>query len=140
MRTAFKIIPVILDFIVAVISWIMAWKSFFSNRFLPFHEKAAGKTLEQLDEGVRDVILALMKITGFGFLTVGIMLVVFPVMNFFKPQIMTGIGIPLICGIYCFGLFLVNRQLYLKSGAETPWKGSLIAAAILFIGIIMTIL
>ena len=140
MQIVIKIIPIILYFVVGVISLVMAQKSLFSKGFISFHEKAAGTTLEKLDERIQNVILALMRTTGLGFLVVGLLLVVFPFINYFKSNVIIGFGIPLVCGIYCFGLFLSNYQLHKKSGVETPWKGSLITVVIMAIGIISSML
>jgi hypothetical protein len=139
MRIAVDAIPIVLYGVVAAISWIMAWKSLSYGRFLPFHEKAAGKSLDQLDEGVQTVILALMRTVGLGFLTVGALLTTVSVVECFKPRTLFGIGILTVCGIYCFGLFLVNVRLHKTSGVETPWKGSLIAAAMILGGIIISL-
>lgn len=140
MENAFKILPMVLYLIVGIISLVMAQKSLFSSGFISFHEEAAGMSLEKLDPRVQNVILALMKTTGLGFLVVSLLLVVFPVINYFKSDSIIQFGIPIVCGIYCFGLFLANYQLHKKSGVETPWKGSLVAVAIIVVGIIVSIL
>ena len=140
MQSVIKIIPIILYFIVGVISLVMAQKSIFSKGFISFHEESAGTSLEKLDQKVQNVIRALMKTTGLGFLVVGLLLVVLPVMNYFKSDLIIGSGIPFICGIYCFGLFLVNYQLHKKSGVKTPWRGALIAVLILAVGITISML
>jgi uncharacterized membrane protein YidH (DUF202 family) len=137
---AIKTVPIILYFIVGVVSLVMAQKSLFSKGFISFHEEAAGMPLMKLDQSVQNVILGLMRTTGLGFLVVGMLLLVFPVINYFKSEKIIGLGIPIVCGVYCFGLFLANYQLHKKSGKETPWKGSLIAVVIIVVGIIISIL
>ena len=134
-----KTVPVILYLMVGIVSLVMAKKSLLSERFIPFHENAAGMPLEQLDQRLQNVILALMKTTGLGFLVVGIQLVVFPILNYFMPGPVSELGIPLACEIFCFGLFLVNYRLHKKSGVTTPWKNSLIAMVIIGVGIILSI-
>jgi hypothetical protein len=64
----------------------------------------------------------------------------YPIMNYFESDKIIRFGIPIVCGIYCFGLFLANYQLHKKSGVETPWKGSLIALALILAGIIISTL
>ena len=140
MQIVVKIIPIILYFIVGVISLVMAKKCLFSKEFLSFHEKAVGTSLGELDQKVQNVILALMRTTGLGFLIMGLLLVVFPVINYFKSNAIIRFGIPFVCVIYCFGLFLANYQLHKKSGVETPWKGSLIAVVIIAAGITISML
>jgi hypothetical protein len=140
MDIVIKIIPIVLYLIVGVISLVMAQKTLFSKGFISFHEEAAGTSLGKLDTRVQNVILLLMRTTGLGFLVVGLLLMVFPLINYFKSNVIIGLGIPFVCGIYCFGLFLTNYQLHKKSGVKTPWKGSLIALAILTIGMIISML
>jgi hypothetical protein len=140
MHVLIKAIPVILYFLVGIISLVMAQKSLFSKGFLPFHEAAVGTSLGKLDQRVQNVILALMRTTGLGFLSVGSLLVVFPVVNYLKPDPVIRLGIPFVCEVYCLGLFLTNYRLHKKSGVETPWKGSLIAVVVIAIGMIISYL
>jgi hypothetical protein len=139
MHFTYKILPIILYFIVGVIALIMAHKSLFSKTFLSFHEKAVGITLDKLDINIQNIILSLMRTTGLGFLIVGILLLFVPLISYFKSETMIMLFIPFICLIYCFGLFLVNYKLYKISDAETPWKGSLISVIIIIVGIIISI-
>ena len=140
MQILLKIIPLALYFIVGLISLSMAHKSLLSKTFISFHEAAARTPISNLDERLQHVILSIMRTTGLGFLVVGLLLIIFPLINYFKPNAAIGLGIPMICGIYCFGLYLVNYRLHKNSRVETPWKGSLVAAAILAVEIIITIL
>jgi hypothetical protein len=140
MQTTLKIIPLILYLIVGLISLVMAWKSLASKEFIPFHEEAAGMPLGKLEQRVQNVIIALMRTTGLGFLAVGLLLVGFPVVIYFKPDSSMMLVIPLIAAIYCIGLFLVNYQLHKKANVETPWIGSLIAAIVIVAGMVISML
>lgn len=140
MKHAAGMIPIILYLIVGIVSLVMARKCLFSKSFVLFHEKAAGTSMEKLDQKIQNVVLALMRTTGLGFLIVGIFLVAFPIMNFFKPDLVSGLGIPFVCEIYCLGLFIANYRLHRKAGVGTPWKGSLVAAAMLLLGMLISFL
>jgi hypothetical protein len=140
MKALIRWAPLISCLIAGIISLAMAWKSLFSRRFIPFHEAAAGTPLENVDPRVRLVILSLMRTSGLGFLAVGLLLVIFPIAEFTRPEGLVSAGIPLLGAIYCFGLFLVNLRLKGKSGAETPWKGSLMAGVLLIAAMIITLL
>jgi hypothetical protein len=59
----------------------MAYKSLFSKKFLPFHEQAAGKPWHTVEDGLQRVVLALMKVSGLGFLVVGLLLIIFPIIK-----------------------------------------------------------
>ena len=135
-----KIIPVFLYMIVGCISLTMAYKNMFSNRLIPFQEHAAGKSLSEMDVGIQSVILALMKVSGLGFLVVSLLLLIFPLVNYFENSAFIKYAIPSISLLYCFGLFLFNYRLYDQTKVETPWKRSLYAAIIIGLGIILSIL
>ena len=49
MNDTFRIIPILLFVIIGVISMVMAIKNLFSTKFLPFHEKAANKPWDEID-------------------------------------------------------------------------------------------
>ena len=135
MREIFKIVPIGLYFIVGAISLIMAFKSLLSKKFIPFHEAAAGKPWDQVDRPLQFVIIALMRVSGLGFLVVALLLMVFPTVNYFKPDPFVRFAIPSITFLYCAGLFLANYYLYKQSKTSTPWKGALLAMVIIIIGI-----
>ena len=135
-----RIVPMVLYFIIGLISLFMAIKNFFSKSFLPFHEKAAEKTWNELEDPLKLLILTFMRITGLGFLVLAILLLVFPVVNYYHPTAFYNYLIPVIALLYCFGLYLINYSLYKKTKANTPWKGSLYAMFMITIGIIISIL
>lgn len=138
MQVAAQIASVMLYSTVGVISLAMAVKCLTFNRFIPFHEKAAGVPLERLDQRIQNVILGLMRTTGLGFLVVGMLLLVVPIVCYLGADRIVELGIPFICAIYCLGLFLANYRLHKQSGVATPWRGSLVSAVMIFAGIIIT--
>jgi FtsH-binding integral membrane protein len=138
MKDIIKVIPVIFYFIVGIISLIMAVKSLLSKKFISFHEQAAGKPLDNLDKPLQLVILTIMKVSGLGFFVVAILLIVFPIVNYFRRDEFIKYAIPLISIIYCTGLFLVNYYLYKETKASTPWKKSLFVIIILLAGLIIS--
>jgi hypothetical protein len=133
-----KIIPVCLYMIVGVISLTMAYKNIFANRIIPFQEQAAGKSWNDIEKGVQFVIIALMKVSGLGFFVVALLLMIFPVVNYFDNNSFVRYAIPVISLLYCFGLFLFNYHLYIQTKVNTPWKRSLYAAIIISVGLILS--
>lgn len=129
-----------LYFLVGLISLVMAFKSLSSTRFLPFHEAASGKSWDTLDKPLQGVVVALLRVGGLGFLVVGLLLLIFPIVNIYLQDRFTMLAVPAITLIYCCGLFWANYHLYKQTGASTPWKGSLAAAGIVCAGIVISIL
>ena len=115
MKETFKIIPILLYGIVGIISMVMAIKNLFSTRFLPFHEKAANEPWDAIENPLKQVILTLLRFVGLGFLLVSILLVVFPIINYFIPNNFYKYSIPIVALIFCTGLFVINYFLYRKN-------------------------
>jgi hypothetical protein len=116
----------------------MSCKNIFSNKVLPFHEQAARMPWDKVDRSLQDVVIALMRASGLGFLVMALLLMISPVANYFNPNVFLKYGIPLVSLMYCTGLFMVNFSLYKKTKAATPWKGSLYALLIIFAGIVIS--
>jgi hypothetical protein len=133
-----KIFPLFLYFPVGIVSLMMAYKSIFSTRFLPFQEQAAGKSWENIDPGVQTVIRALMKVSGLGFLPVALLLLILPIINYFDHESLFQYLLPVIAFLYCLGLFFVNHRLAVQTKAKTPWKGSLYASVFIGIGMVLS--
>ena len=140
MNQALKILPVVLFAIVGLISAAMAFKNLSAKRILPFNEKASGKLWNDLENPFKLVILSLMKLVGLGFLIMSFLTIIFPFINYFEPNPVYEYLVPAIALAYCAGLFAVNFSVYKKTKAETPWKGSLYAAVIILIGIVISVL
>lgn len=139
MKEILNIIPMVLYFIVGIICLVMAGKCFFSNKFLPFHEKAAAKPWNEIEDPLKLVILSFLRLGGLGFLIISILLMVCPMVNYFMQNIFYKYSIPVIALIYCIGLFVNNYVLYKKTKAATPWKGSLYVMFAIIVGIITSI-
>lgn len=133
------IIPVVLYMSVGVVSLVMAFKSLFATKYLPFQEKAANKPWEEIGSGLQLVILSLLRLSGLGFLVIAVLLITFPVINYLIPGRFYKYSIPVTALIFCTGLFVNNYLLHKKTGSDTPWKGSLYAAFAILAGIIIAI-
>lgn len=131
-----ELVPIGLYFIVGYVCIIMARKNLFSNQFIPFHEKAAGIAWDKVGMPLQFVIIALMRVSGLGFLVIGLLLTIFPIVNYFNPDPFVKYAIPVISILYCAGLFLANYNLHIQTKASTPWKGSLYVMFIIIIGIV----
>jgi hypothetical protein len=140
MNELIKILSILLYMIVGIISMVMAVKSLFSNKFLLFHERAANKTWDEIDNPLKLVILSLLRLVGLGFLIISILLLVFPIVNYFIPNNFYKYSIPIVALIFTTGLFFMNYSLYKKTKATTPWKGSLYAMLAIIVGFIISLL
>ncbi len=89
---------------------------------------------------MQEVVIVLMRVSGLGFLIVGVMLIVFPPANYFLQSAFFRYAVPMIAMVYCSGLFLYNYRLHVRTSAETPWKKSLYAVVALIAGLLFSVL
>lgn len=125
--------------LVGVISLSMAYKNLMAMKLNAFNEQAAEKSWNELGEGIQAVLIALMRVSGLGFLVVGLMLIFFPLVNLPEEGSFVRYGVPLISFLYCIGLAVVNYRLYIQTRVETPWKRSIYAAAVIAIALIVSL-
>jgi hypothetical protein len=138
MKELIKIIPIGLYIFVGIISLVMACKCLFSNKFISFHQEAAGIAWDNISKSLQFVILALMRVSGLGFLAMGCLMIVFPIVNYFNPDPFSKYAVPVISFLYCSGLFLTNYYLYRNTKAKTPWKASLLAMFLISLGLVIS--
>ena len=91
-----EVITIVLYGFVGAVSLKMAFKNLFSKKYLLFHEKAAGRSWEEIDKPLQVVIMALMRISGLGFLMTGLLLLIFPVVNHFMHNEFLRYSIPVV--------------------------------------------
>jgi hypothetical protein len=140
MNGILSVVSTILYFITGIICLLMAIKTISSSRFLPFHEKASGLSWDEIDSQLQTVIVTTIRISGLGFLIIFLTLTILPILNWFVNDKIIKYYIPFISMVFCTGLFIFNYQLYRKTKAVTPWKGSLIAFIIIVISFVLSIL
>jgi hypothetical protein len=135
-----KILTVAVYFVLGIVCLKMAFKSIFSKKYLPFHEEAADKQWDQIENRLQYLILALLRISGLGFLIVFLILTVLPVFNYFIPDPFFRYFVPGISFIFCLGLFIFNFLLFKQTKAKTPWIGSLVVMIIIVMNFILSFL
>ena len=133
-----ELISIAIYAIVGLISLVMAYKSITSNKFIIFQQKAAAVPWENIDSRLQFVIIALMRISGLGFLIVAILLLIFPVFNYFKQDEFIRYTIPLISLLFCLGLLWINYYLHKQTKSATPWIGSLFTSILIVVGLILS--
>jgi len=140
LNTLLQLIATCLYGFVAVIALVMALESLRARRFLHFHEAAAAQSWDELGAGVQAVILSLLRLTGLGFLLVALQLAIVAVAGNFHPGPIVTLALPLLSLLFCAGLCAVNLQLHRRTGAATPWRGSLYAAIAIAAGLVVSII
>lgn len=128
MSTVLHIVSTCLYALVGIISLVMALESLSARGFLNFHTAAAGEPWTALGDGLQAVIVSLLRLSGMGFLIVGLQLVVVSIAVNLHPGLVVAVALPCLALLFCVGLGVINYRLHVRTGAQTPWKGSLYAA------------
>jgi len=136
--TALRIVVVVIDLLVGFIALTMAWKSLVARRMLPFHEQSAGVAWDDIGPRFQQVLLALTRTVGLGFLVVGLLLLLAPALEYLGSGRWIVYAATASGAVYCAGLAVVNRTLERETGPGTPWKGSLYAAVLLAVGLLLS--
>jgi hypothetical protein len=131
MASIAQIVSEIVYAAIGAVSASMAGKCLLSGKYLPFHEKAAGRQWDELEPNVQSVVLALLRLTGLGFLVVALLLLPHPFFALRTTGLYLTVVIPFISLLFCIGLSVVNYRLSAETGASTPWKGSLYASLLI---------
>lgn len=133
MTAILSIASVVLFFVVGVICLSMAYSTMFAKQYLPFHEQGAGMKWEEHSPNLQATILTLVNLSGLGFLIVGLMLLVLPILNSFDHSLVLTVSIPILALVFCAGLLFFNYNLHKKTKADTPWKGTIAAILIIIV-------
>jgi hypothetical protein len=134
-----EIASIVLFFIVGIICLVMAYTAMFARRYLPFHEEGAGMKWEEHGPNLQATILTLVNLSGLGFLVVGLMLVVLPILNRFDRSLVLAVSVPILALVFCAGLAYFNYQLHRKTKADTPWQSTLIAMVLIVIAFVLSL-
>ena len=64
MKGILNLISTLIYILLGIICLLMAYKSMFSKKYLPFHEEAAGKPWENIEKPLQNVIITILRISG----------------------------------------------------------------------------
>lgn len=123
---------------VAVLSLVMSAKGLTTSRLLPFHLSASGREWVSFAADEQAVALALTRSLGLGFLVAGLSLVAAAVAAVLDAVGMASVLAGVAC-VFCAGLAVINRRLGLATGTSTPWRGSVYAAVLIVVAIVVLI-
>ena len=126
--------------LVAMIAFIFSAMYLFRSRFMPYHADAVELAWEDVDPKHQVLILALMRVTGGGWLSTGISVIVLLVYPFRSDETWSLFAIPII------GLIMASATLYAvlfikKNTRANPPVGLVwVAILLLLLGFIFSII
>lgn len=123
--------------LVGLLGFVFAFIYLFRPEFMPYHEMAVGKDWNEIDPGMKVLILALMRVSGGGWLATAISISVLLISRSkFKSSIFS-IGLVLV-GLGAL-IPTLYATLYVRSNspADPPWFAAAGGIALLIIALIL---
>lgn len=120
-----------------IVSILLGLIYLFSPEFMSYHREAVGIDWTELPPAFQVLILALIKVTGAGWVSMGIALLILLHFAFNRGQVWAGWAIPLIGLIFYGPTLYVTTWVTLNTPGTAPWYGSLIAVIMLLGGFIL---
>ena len=137
---ALKIIIIICYLLVAAAGFMFVYQYLFRGEFMPYHAVAVGMEWEEVDPAFQVLILALMRVSGGGWLAVSVGLVIFSVLSYRKSNYKTDLSASLL------GWSVLGPTLYAtlfvraNSPATPPWYIAAIAIGILMLSLVLSLI
>jgi hypothetical protein len=135
-----KITILILGSLVAILGYIFAFMYLFRQEFMPYHAIAVNESWAQVDPKMQVLILALMRVSGGGWLCVSIAMTIL-LFKYYKTEqlwLMTAlffIGLAIVIPTLLATLIVKNN-----SGANPPWIAAAAAILVLLVGWILALI
>lgn len=137
---AVKIICIIIFWITTIAGFIFAAMYLFRPEFMPYHEVAIGKPWNEMNEEYRVLIIALMRVSGGGWLATAVGMLLLLLIPFRKGRYWAYFGIPTIGLAALVPTFLATIIVKTRSAAVPPYILAAILIGLLIISIILSLL
>jgi membrane dipeptidase len=130
-------IALVLYGLVALVSFGLGYKYFFSSHFTDYHQKAVGTPWADLPSGVQTLILALMEVAGGGWFALFTLISALLLVPFRQGERWARIMIPVgILTFYVPTLYATLRVLR-DTPAVPPWWGAALACLAAIVGLFL---
>jgi hypothetical protein len=134
-----KLIGAVFFAAVCVLSVVMARKGLSARHLLSFHQAGTGRRWDELSDGEQAVGLALTRTVGLGFACAALALAGATAASALAATVvaesLAGVALA-----FCLGLIWINHALAVRTAVETPWRGSLVASALITAGMVLVAL
>jgi len=137
---AVKIICTIVFWITTIAGFIFAAMYLFRPEFMPYHEVAIGKPWNEMNEEYRVLIIALMRVSGGGWLATSVGMLLLLLIPFRKGRYWSYLGIPTIGLAALVPTFLATLIVKSNSSAVPPYILAASLIGLLIITIILSLI
>lgn len=119
--------------LVALTNLVMGGLYLSRQHFMPYHSRAVGVGWDQLLAGERELILALMRLGGAGFLAVGVAIAVLLMFPFRRGEPWARWALPAVGLLFWALVFVVTVLISVNSPAAAPWPWSGLTVIVLIV-------
>lgn len=135
-----KIVIMISYQIVALLGLGFAYMYLFRGEFMPYHSIAVGRSWAEVDPAMQVLILALMRVSGGGWLALSFALVFFSILTYRRNNIKLDFAGLVIGWAILIPTLYATLYVRANSPADPPWYAAAVAIAVLGIGFILAII
>ena len=111
----------------------------FRSEFMPYHSDAVGMPWSEVSPSFQILILALMRVVGCAFLTVGFLFVILLFVPFRQGLGWARWTIPAAGLLVCSGTLYATLYVGFNTPASPPWIAPVIASMFLLAGLLLSI-
>jgi hypothetical protein len=111
--------------VIGAVNIVLGAIYFTSEQFMSYHSEAVGMPWREVDPGTRTLILALMKVAGGGWITVGFFTIILALGELIKRSAVSRWALPTGTLIFYLASLAATWGVHQATGAATPWVPSL---------------
>ncbi len=111
--------------VIGIVSVVIGGLYVTSEQFMSYHAQAVGTPWREVDPGTQTLILALMKVAGGGWITLGFFTIVLASGQFLESNPVSRWALPTGNFIFYLASLGATWGVYQETGASTPWVPSL---------------
>lgn len=121
----------------ALVSLVLGAVYIFKTSFMPYHAEAVSKSWAEVETANQVLISALMDVSGGGWFTVGVVIVVLLVFPFRNDERWAVYALPAIILIFYIPNLWATLSVLWNTPAHPPWYGNLMACLSAVVGLIL---
>lgn len=126
--------------LVGILGYFFAGIYLFRSEFMPYHAIAVEKPWEEVDAGLQVLIIALMRVSGGGWLATSVAITLFFISWLKQKQTFFGISLVLVALAALIPTLYATLYVKTNSPANPPWLAATAGILILLLGLIFDLI
>ena len=123
--------------VIGMVSLILGCMYLTSQQFMSYHSEAVGTPWQEVDANTQTLILALMKVAGGGWITLGFFIIVLALGEFSSRRGVSRWALPTGTIIFYSASLAATWGVHQETGASTPWVPSLAMIGIALLALVI---